>query len=100
MSPADPNQVTAAVLPAALELTTAYACAGEDPDLYWQTMQRVIDDSLSGADPAHAVAELLFGLSALSSILLDDLARLTGREPTDVLAELHQSYLSGHYLPD
>ncbi len=94
MSPVDPSQVTAAVLPAALELTTAYACAGDEPDLYWQTMRRVVGESLSGADPAQAMAELLFGLSALSSILLDDLARLTGRGPAEVLAELHRTYLS------
>jgi len=91
VDPAGPDEALALVLPAALELTTA---AAGDPGLYWQTMRRVVGESLDGADPGRAVAQLLFGLSALNSILLDDLAATTGRDRAAILADLHRRYLS------
>ncbi|MDQ7905059.1 hypothetical protein RB614_11055 [Phytohabitans sp. ZYX-F-186] len=48
MTPTGPEAAIAAVLPAALELTTAYAAAGDDPSLYWQTMRRVLGESMGG----------------------------------------------------
>jgi hypothetical protein len=94
MSRSGPGDAVATVLPAALELTTAYGAAADDPGLFWETMRRVVGESLTGADPARAVAELLFGLSALSNLLLDELAEHTGQNRADVLAEVHRSYLS------
>ncbi|BCB88831.1 hypothetical protein Psuf_061440 [Phytohabitans suffuscus] len=85
----------AAVLPAALELTTAYTAAGDDPSLYWEAMRRVLGESLDGVDPATAMAQLIFGLCALSGILLDQLAEQTGQDRAGLLAEIHRVYLTG-----
>ncbi|BCB77181.1 hypothetical protein GCM10022251_57300 [Phytohabitans flavus] len=95
MNPTTPEAAIAAVLPAALELTTAYTAASDDPSLYWQTMRRVLGESMDGADPATAMAQLIFGLSALSGILLDDLAEHTGQDRAALLAEIHRAYLTG-----
>jgi hypothetical protein len=85
----------AAVLPPALELMTAYTSSGTDPRFFWDAMRRVVGDSLTGADPARAVAELLFGLSAVSGILLDQLAEAGDRSPGELLQDLHRDYLTG-----
>lgn len=94
MTPINRDEAMAAVLPAALELTTAYTAATDDPSLYWETMRRVVGESLTGADPATAIAQLVFGLSALSGILLDHLADETGRDRAAVLAEIHRAHLA------
>jgi len=56
-------------------------------------MRRVVGESLDGADPGRAIAQLLFGLSALNSILLDDLATATSRARATILTEVHRRYL-------
>jgi hypothetical protein len=85
----------AAVLPPALELMTAFTASDDDPDFFWQAMRRVVGESLTGADPGQAVAELVFGLSALSGILLDQLAEQSHRDRNALLADLHRAYLAG-----
>ena len=87
-------EALAAVLPPALELMTAWTEAGEDPRFFWEAMRRVVGDSLTGADPGRAVAELLFGLSALGGILLDQLAETGERSQAQLLQQLHHTYLA------
>ncbi|BCJ63957.1 hypothetical protein [Polymorphospora rubra] len=94
MTPATPDELVAALLPPALELTTAYVTSDADPSLYWEALHRVVGESLTGAEPGRAVAELLVGLSALAGLLLDQLAEAGDRDRTQVLAELHRTYLT------
>ncbi|QSB15208.1 hypothetical protein JQS43_02225 [Natronosporangium hydrolyticum] len=94
MSP-EPDRTVATVLPAAIELTTAYAAGPTDPELFWQTMQRLLLDRAEQSDPPQAVAELLLGTAALASMLLDEAAECSGRERPTILAELHRTYLNG-----
>jgi hypothetical protein len=76
-------------LPAALELMTAYLASTDSPDLYWQVLNRVVGESESL--PAD---EVILGLSALSSILLEQLALHSGLSRSALLAHFHQIYLS------
>jgi hypothetical protein len=91
-TPANREELIAAVLPPAMELATAYTAADDDPALFWDTMRRAVHDA-GADDPAAGTAQLLFGLSALSGILLDRIADLTGQDKSHVLAEIHQLYL-------
>jgi hypothetical protein len=94
-APQPSAEALAAVLPAALELMTAYTSSGADPRFFWEAMRRVVGESLTGADPARAIAELLFGLSAVGGILLDQLAGAVERSPNELLQDLHREYLTG-----
>jgi hypothetical protein len=87
------DQAVAAMLPPALELMTALTQSEEHPRFYWEAIQRVLGESLTGADPSKALAEVVFCLSALSGILLDRLAEQTGQKRVDLLAELHRDYV-------
>ncbi len=51
---------------------------------------------MDGGDPAEALAGLTFGLSALSGILLDQVAvaEATGRDQVQILADIHRYYLT------
>jgi len=82
------------VLPPALEVMTAFTQSADDPGFYWQAVQRVLADARNGPPGADAVAQLTFGLTALAGILLDDLSASNGKEPVQILAELHRRYLS------
>jgi hypothetical protein len=90
----DADRLAARVLPAALELATAYTAAGTEPALFWEAMRRVVGEAQTGADPARAVAELVFGQAALAGILMDELASQTGQDRADVIAEIHRRYLA------
>ncbi|MGW7370129.1 hypothetical protein ACWGI8_43620 [Streptomyces sp. NPDC054841] len=57
-------------------------------------MQRVLDDCLTGDEPAKAVTETLFGLSALSGILLQELSEATGTDQAELLSRVHSAYLN------
>ena len=84
----------AGVLPPALEVMTAFTQSRDDPSFFWQTVQRVMAEPLAGGNPAEALAGLTFGLSALSGILLEQVAEATGRDQIQVLADIHRSYLA------
>jgi hypothetical protein len=84
----------AVMLPPALELATAYTQSEHDPALFIDTMRRVVGESLHTDDPSTATAQLLFGLSALCGILLDDLAENTATDRAAVLADVHRRYLT------
>ena len=84
----------ATVLPPALELATAYTQSEQDPALFIETMRRVVGESLQAQDPLAATGQLLFGLSALCGILLDDLAERAGVDRAAVLAEVHRLHLT------
>jgi hypothetical protein len=87
-------EMLAGVLPPALEVMTAFTQAGEDPGFFWHAVQRVLGDPVDGGDPAESFARLTFGLSALSGILLEEVAEATCREQAQVLADIHRGYLT------
>jgi hypothetical protein len=87
------DQMLAGLLPPALELMTAFTQSDDDPGFFWQAVQRVLGEALADANPGRAMAEVTFGLSALSGILLDQLADATGRDRTEILADVHRIYL-------
>ena len=91
----DRQEIFAGVLPPALEVMTAFTQSREDPAFFWQAIQRVIAEPLDGGEPAEVLARLTFGLSALSGILLEEVAEATGRDQTQILADIHRSYLAG-----
>ena len=89
------DEMFAGVLPPALEVMTAFTQSRDDPSFYWRAVQRVMGEPVDGGDPAQALAGLTFGLSALSGILLEQVAEATGRDQAQVLADIHRIYLAG-----
>jgi hypothetical protein len=83
------------VLPPALEVLTAWSIAETeaDPSVFRQAMDRVIVDAAGTQDPLRGLAEVIFGLSALSGILVDELAQVTGRSRGELLHAVHLRYL-------
>ncbi len=88
------DEILAGVLPPALEVMTAFTQSGDDPAFFWHAVQRVINEPLDGGEPTEALAKLTFGLSALSAVLLQEVAEATGRDQTQVLTDIHRSYLA------
>jgi hypothetical protein len=88
------DEMLAGVLPPALEVMTAFTQAGEDPGFFWHAVERVLGDPLDGSDAGETLARLTFGLSALSGILLEEVARATGRDQVQILADIHRGYLA------
>ena len=76
-----PDELMQAVLRPALEVLTAcsIAEAEADPSVFRQAMDRVIGDAADAPDPRQGLAQMMFGLFSLSSILLDELAQVTGQ---------------------
>ncbi|MGH4018774.1 MAG: hypothetical protein ACRDT0_05930 [Pseudonocardiaceae bacterium] len=95
MSGDDPDQLMHTVLPPALEVLTAWSIAetDDDPAVFHQAMNRTIGDAARSDEPVRGLAEMMFGLSSLSGILLDELARTTGRSHGEVLQAVHHRYL-------
>ncbi len=95
MSVDNPDELLHAVLPAALEVLNAWSIAETeaDPSVFHQAMDRTIGDVADARDPLHGLAEMIFGLSSLSGILLDELAGVTGRSRGEVLYAVHRRYL-------
>ncbi|HEY6423491.1 MAG TPA: hypothetical protein VIY28_09650 [Pseudonocardiaceae bacterium] len=89
------------VLPPALEVLTAWCIAETeaDPSAFRQAIGRTIDDAIGARDPLRGLAEMIFGLSSLSGILLDELAEVTGRSRGDVLHAVHLRYLDPRARP-
>ena len=84
----------AGVLPPALEVMTAFTQSRDDPSFFWQAVERVMGEPAGGGDPGDALAGLTLGLSALSGILLEQVAEATGRDQVQILADIHRSYLT------
>ena len=83
------------MLPPALEVLTAWSIAETeaDPAVFRQAMNRAIGDAAAAQDPLRGLAEMMFGLSSLSGILLDELAQATGRSHGEILHTIHLRYL-------
>ncbi len=64
-----------------------------DPAVFRQAMDRTIGDAAGAQDPLRGLAEMIFGLSSLSGILLDELAEVTGRSRGEILHAVHVRYL-------
>jgi hypothetical protein len=56
-------------------------------------MNRTISEATATSDSLRGVSEVVFGLSALAGILLDELAQATGRPRGEVLHAVHLRYL-------
>lgn len=84
-----------AVLLPALEVLTAWSIAETeaDPAVFRQAMHRAIGDAADSQDPLRGLAEMIFGMSSLSGILLDELAEISGRSRGEVLHAVHLRYL-------
>lgn len=91
-----PDELMQAVLRPALEVLTAcsIAEAEADPSVFRQAMDRVIGDAADAPDPRQGLAQMMFGLFSLSSILLDELAQVTGQSHGDLLRGVHLRYLN------
>jgi hypothetical protein len=91
----NPDELLHMVLPAALEVLSAWSIAETeaDPAVFHQAMDRTLGDAAGARDPLRGLAEMIFGLSSLSGILLDELADVTGRSRGEVLYAVHRRYL-------
>jgi hypothetical protein len=91
----DPDELMRTVLPPALELLTAWSIAETeaDPVVFRHAMNRAFGDATGAQDPWRGLADMMFGLSSLSGILLDELAQATGRSRGEVLHAVHLRYL-------
>jgi hypothetical protein len=89
------DELMHAVLPPALEVLSAWSIAEyeADPSVFRQAMDRTIGDAVGTAEPLRGLAQVIFGLSSLSGILLDELAGATGRSHGEVLHAVHLRYL-------
>jgi hypothetical protein len=69
------------VLPPALEVLTAWSIAETEanPAVFRQAMARALSDAAATPDPLQGLAQMMFGLSSLSGILLDELAGVVAR---------------------
>ena len=101
MSVDNPDDLMHAVLPAALEVLNAWSIAETeaDPSVFHQAMDRTIGDAIGARDPLRGLSEMIFGLSSLSGILLDELAGVTGRSRGEVLRAVHRRYLDPGVAP-
>ncbi|MDQ2792331.1 MAG: hypothetical protein DLM60_07605 [Pseudonocardiales bacterium] len=95
MSVDNSDELLHTVLPSALEVLTAWNIAETeaDPSVFCQAMDRVIGDLAAAQDTLRGLAEMMFGLSSLSGILLDELADVTDRSRGEVLHAVHLRYL-------
>jgi hypothetical protein len=101
MSVDNPDELMHTVLPPALEVLTAWSIAETeaDPTVFRHAMNRAIGDAAAAQDPLRGLAEMMFGLSSLSGILLDELADVTGRSRGEVLHAVHLRYLDPEVGP-
>jgi hypothetical protein len=95
MSVEGPDELLHTVLPPALEVLTAWSIAETeaDPTVFRHAMNRAFGDAAGSRDPWRGFADMMFGLSSLSGILLDDLAEATGRPRGELLHAVHLRYL-------
>jgi len=91
-----PDQLLHTVLPPALEVLTAWSIAETeaDPSIFRHAMDRAFDDAAHMQDPLRGMAQMMFGVSALAGILLDELAQATGQSRGEVLHGVHLRYLA------
>jgi hypothetical protein len=90
-----PDELLHTVLPPALEVLTAWSIAETeaDPTVFHHAMNRAFSDAASAPDPWRGFADMMFGLSSLSGILLNELAETTGRSRSEILNAVHLRYL-------
>jgi hypothetical protein len=95
MSVNNPDELLHTVLPPALEVLSAWSIAETeaDPTVFHHAMDRAFGDAAGAQDPWPGFADLMFGLSSLSGILLDELAQATGRSRGEVVHAVHLRYL-------
>lgn len=95
MTAENSGEVQRRTLPRALELLTAWSIGENgEAEFFDEALDRAIADALKSDDHVRGTGEILFGLSSLSGILLDELAAATGRTHSQVLNALHSSYVA------
>jgi hypothetical protein len=101
MSVNGPDQLLQTVLPPALEVLTAWSISETeaDPSVFRHAMNRALGDAVATPDPQRGLVQMMFGLSSLSGILLDELAAVTGRSRSEVLHGIHLHYLGPNLAP-
>jgi hypothetical protein len=57
-------------------------------------LNRVFGDAANAPNPQRGLAQMMFGLSSLSGILLDEFAQVTGRSRREVLHGVDVRYLN------
>jgi hypothetical protein len=81
-------------LPPALELLTAWSIGENgEAEFFDQALDRAVADALRTDDPTRNTAEILFGLSTVAGLLLEELASATGRTHSQVLNALHNQHV-------
>lgn len=92
----NPDELMHMVLPPALEVLTAWSIAETDgnPSVFHCAMDRTISDAAHSDEPLRGLAQMMFGLSSLSGILLDELARVSQRSHSEILQAVHHRYLN------
>ena len=78
-------------LPAAIELLTSMRESG-DPEFFWAAVERVMADGGDTDDPGQALAELVFGMTSLSRIMLHHFAQATGSTEEFLLGRIATLY--------
>lgn len=101
MSINGPDQLLQTVLPPALEVLTAWSIAQTeaDPSVFRHAMTRALGDAAQAPDPQRGLVQMMFGLSSLSGILLDELAEATARSRGEVLHGVYLRYLDADRGP-
>jgi hypothetical protein len=77
---------------AAIELVAAWSHGADDPGLYWSAVERVMRDVTAPGASAGALAELIYGLSALGGILLGELAAQQRTDPAALLRAVNLAH--------
>ena len=101
MSVNNPDELLHTVLPPALEVLTAWSIAETEanPSVFRHAMNRAFGDAAGSPDPWRGFADMMFGLSSLSGILLDELAEATGQSHGEILHAVHRRYLDPEARP-
>jgi hypothetical protein len=82
-------------MPPALELLTAWSIGENgEAEFFDEALDRAVADALRTDDPTRHTTEILFGLSSVAGLLLDELAIATGRTHSQVLNALHNEHVA------
>ncbi len=89
------TDVHSRTLPPALELLTAWSIGENgEAEFFDEALDRAVGDALRTDDPSRRTAEILFGLSTVAGLLLEELASATGRNHSQVLNALHNQHVT------
>ena len=88
-------EVNRRTLPRALELLTAWSIGENgEAEFFDEALDRAVVDAMKADDPLRSTAEILFGLSSLAGLLLDEWAKSTGQTHSQVLNAVHNQHVT------